>query len=87
MTNKFIENCYPRILSMCSQSEALKSEHQYETIKFDLVSVLQDLYNHANIHLFGSRIIGLAKNDSDLDIFVEIGNFKIFSSKFPSNKI
>ena len=74
MTHKFINNCDRTINFMCNQSQALKDEQQYEKIKLDLKLLLGNYADNAKIHLFGSRIIGLAKDDSDLDIFIEIGN-------------
>lgn len=76
MTHKFINNCDRTIFFMCNKSQALKDELQYEKIKLDLKFLIGRYSDNVKIHLFGSRIIGLAKVDSDLDIFVEIGNFK-----------
>lgn len=54
-------------------SEALQSESMYEKLKVNLQMDLDQHFTNAKIHLFGSRTIGLATKESDLDIFIEIG--------------
>jgi predicted nucleotidyltransferase len=47
----------------------LKTEKNYAEILKSLESKIEN----GKLHLYGSRIIGVGENSSDLDIFVEIG--------------
>lgn len=55
------------------ESEALKSDPRCDDLKLNLQIDLNQHFSNPKIHLYGSRIIGLATKDSDLDIFIEIG--------------
>ena len=59
---------------MFEQGLNLKSKAKYDSIKSNLQSLLNKEFKKPNIHFYGSRIIGVAENNSDLDIFIEIGN-------------
>ena len=43
---------------------------KYEEVKINLQAKL----NFSKVHFFGSRLLGLANGNSDLDLFVETGN-------------
>lgn len=60
---------------ICGDSRRLQSVDRYEGLRVRLQTLLQSKYYNVKVHLYGSRILGLATNESDLDIFVEIGNF------------
>lgn len=72
---QFIQNCHVNIIHQICESEALKDEHQYAEMKSMLLNTLSETYPSVKIHFFGSRIIGLAGKNSNLDIFIEIGKF------------
>lgn len=73
------------IVQQSEISRKLQSEAQYESIRSDLISMAENVFGYdIKVHFYGSRVIGLASNDSDLDIFVEIGNSH--GNSFNSNK-
>ena len=73
-TTKFLNKCGPIIDSMYQQSFNLKNEVLYDLVKLNLRTNLHDHYDNLSVHFYGSRVIGLADDKSDLDIFIEIGN-------------
>lgn len=68
------------------KSVELADLSHYIEIKDNIKKVVGNLFPYSNIeiHFFGSRIIGVGSDDSDLDIFVDIdGKFK---SNFFNNR-
>lgn len=83
-TRKFLKNCETIIDSMYQQSFNLKNEDKYDSVKLNLQTHLKRHYDNFSVHFYGSRVIGLAENNSDLDIFIEIGNLSLIQ-KFCHN--
>lgn len=81
-TNKFLDNCQSTIDFMFNQGLNLKSQEKYDGIKANLQSLLKKPFGNPNVHFYGSRMIGVAENNSDLDIFIEIGNLLLIYSTF-----
>lgn len=71
----FLNRCDSTVKPMFLKSEFLKDEKRYEELKEQLELLLEEHYENVKVHFFGSRIIGLADDESDLDIFIEIGRF------------
>jgi hypothetical protein len=67
-----------KVNALCRESEKLKFEPQYEGLRIGLQNILQLRFKNVRVHLYGSRFIGVATNESDLDIYVEIGVLKSF---------
>lgn len=55
-------------------SDKMKTLTAYEEIGKNIINTIKSTYPDAKVHFFGSRISGLGGMDSDLDIFLEIGN-------------
>lgn len=72
-TRKFLTTVDDTIDKMCIESKEMISSYQNNAIKSNLQSHLMQYFENINVHLYGSRIIGLATKESDLDIFIEIG--------------
>lgn len=50
------------------------NRHEYQKIKKDIDEVFKNsLSKDVHLHVFGSRLMGLACKDSDLDVFVDLG--------------
>jgi predicted nucleotidyltransferase len=45
----------------------------YFEIKANLTTIMNNGGMKTKIHFFGSRVVGLARKDSDLDIYIEYG--------------
>lgn len=67
--------CNSKVNSLFKRSDILSYEEIYDNLKFDLEELLRNYYDNVEVHFFGSRLMGLADDKSNLDIFVEIGNF------------
>jgi predicted nucleotidyltransferase len=75
-TEKFINNKADKLVQEAMvKANALKSDYVYYGMKENLRAVLNKAGMAVNIHFYGSRLIGLASAESDLDIFVEFGEF------------
>lgn len=62
------------VATMCETSKKLTDPAIYEPIRQNLKALaLAQFPNSAEVHFFGSRTMGLAIDESDLDIYVEIG--------------
>lgn len=63
------------IVSLFENSRKLKEITQYQKVKESLTILCESTFGSlpVAVHFFGSRIIGLATDASDLDIFVDIG--------------
>lgn len=70
----------------CAKSMNLQNEHQYEALRTNLEEKISSLHDNVQIHFYGSRIIGLANDESDLDIYVEIGDFFKVKKRLKFNK-
>lgn len=61
------------VIKMCEKSEKLASLWNYEQIRQNLKKLANAQFpNSADVFFFGSRIMGLATDESDLDIYVQI---------------
>lgn len=69
------------------KSMQLTRTSNYKAICDDIEAMVKSLFPYSSIevHYFGSRIIGLASDNSDLDIFVDIDQ-QFYSSYAASNK-
>ena len=74
-TGDFLSSCDTIVNSLCSKGVALMDETEYDGIKMSLEALLRKHYDTVKVYFFGSRFIGLANDNSDLDIFVDIGKF------------
>lgn len=73
----FLANLDAFIAHGFDTSKELQSR-SYQAVKDNIALICQNAFPHSTIHvhLFGSRVIGVATEESDLDIFVDInGNF------------
>ncbi|CRK98425.1 CLUMA_CG011783, isoform A [Clunio marinus] len=69
----FLDNYENIIKSLSENSTKLKDLSQYESVRESLKALVSNiLKTSVEIHFFGSRVIGLATEESDLDIFVEV---------------
>lgn len=73
-TRIFLDTIDTVVDSATAEGESLKNDSKYDALKLNLQMDLDQHFTNAVIHLYGSRVIGLATKESDLDIFVEIGN-------------
>lgn len=76
---QFLKDCDAKISQMCAISRDLTNESLYSMISQSI------MYSHiicctAKFHFFGSRVIGVATRESDLDIFVD--NFRRFHCSY-----
>jgi predicted nucleotidyltransferase len=64
-----------RIVSrLCETSKNLADLSRYEDVRRTIKSITEKAqFGSPKVHLFGSRVIGVGTDASDLDIFVEIG--------------
>lgn len=65
-------------------SSKLKCIPDYETIENDLKSLITPLFPNQNIKVyqFGSRLAGIGTRESDLDLFIDIGDtFNVFQNR------
>lgn len=75
ISRKILEGCDATINNLVKDSEKFQDEDSYDLLESNLLPLLRKKWNNAYIHYFGSRIMGLAVKNSDIDIFVEIGKF------------
>lgn len=62
--------------SASENSKELQDESKYEKLKSSLEKHLRPYFNNLKVHFYGSRIIGVATEQSDLDISIEISELK-----------
>uniref|UniRef100_A0A1A9ZNU8 Poly(A) RNA polymerase mitochondrial-like central palm domain-containing protein n=1 Tax=Glossina pallidipes TaxID=7398 RepID=A0A1A9ZNU8_GLOPL len=65
-------------------ADKLKSIPEYEVIETQLLSLVKPLFPNEplRVYRFGSRLTGIGERDSDVDIFLDIGDtFKIFENR------
>lgn len=62
---------------LCEDNNELLDVSDNVPLKLNLQKLLAPYFNDVKIHFYGSRIVGAYTEDSDLDIFVEIGEKKI----------
>lgn len=81
-TTKFLYQSETIVSKAIENAKLLKDESQYESIRTDLKNRLFAIGMNVNVYFYGSRIIGLANNQSDLDIFIEFGKrFYLLTSR------
>lgn len=69
----FWKSCDESVAKVVTLSENMKSELDgFGDIKQFLAEVAN--VTSANVHFYGSRVIGTANAGSDLDIYVDVGN-------------
>lgn len=76
----FLKQSRDKVARLLETSEGLKDHCNYEGIRQNLKFLANETFGvtSAEVHFFGSRIIGLATRKSDLDIFVDFGgNFNV----------
>ncbi|KAG5674619.1 hypothetical protein PVAND_004573 [Polypedilum vanderplanki] len=74
-TRIFLDNCDVVIDAAYNEGIALKNDSKNESLKNTLEMLLEKFFHiNVKVHFFGSRVIGLASDKSDLDIFIEIDN-------------
>jgi DNA polymerase sigma len=74
-TRIFLDTIDATVIPAIKESEALKSDSKYEALLLNLQMDLNQYFVNAKVHLYGSRVIGLATKESDLDIFIETGDY------------
>ncbi|XP_037899423.1 terminal uridylyltransferase Tailor-like isoform X1 [Glossina fuscipes] len=65
-------------------ADKLKSIPEYDVIETQLLSLVKPLFPNEplRVYRFGSRLTGIGERDSDVDIFLDIGDtFKIFENR------
>ncbi|XP_017083328.2 terminal uridylyltransferase Tailor-like [Drosophila eugracilis] len=83
-------NFWNAILHDVNRSEKLKNNGPlYRKIVTDLIETLRLQFPSESIHVhyFGSRTVGLAGPDSDLDLYVDIGNSSGIYSDNPTKDV
>lgn len=82
-TRVFLDNCGELIEKVYQDGIIMKQKNQYESLLTNLSMCIEQFSNkRIKLHLFGSRIIGLADEQSDLDIFVEHGKINCLINIF-----
>lgn len=83
----FLKDYMEKVHGMRDKSKQLKDTSQYASIGENVKKLIGTAFPHSSIevHFFGSRIIGLGTDESDLDIFVDIDG-KFFSTYTPGNE-
>src|SRR5690349_14749401 len=72
--NSFLCNNDLKVAELVAQSNKLKNASQHEEIRRSIISFMNAAsFAYDDVHFFGSRIIGLATNSSDLDVFIDTG--------------
>ena len=70
-TEKFINQKSEKlVLNATVEAERLRSMFQYDGMKENLRQILNDAGMVTKIHFYGSRVIGLAHSESDMDIYI-----------------
>lgn len=85
---EFHEDSDRIVAKMCENSKKLKDLSQYNAIEQNIKSnVIKKQFGTINVkvHFFGSRIIGTASNESDMDIFIEFED-NFYSSYAPTEQ-
>lgn len=82
-SSEFFRKCDSTVNAMFNKSEELKEETYYDDFKSDFEALLENNFKNVVVHLFGSRLIGLANKNSSLDIFVEIGKLLNLTFEVP----
>lgn len=74
----FMRNFEIEVANSKADSKRLTDLSRYEIVRKNLESIADRTFGSltSKVHFYGSRVIGVASEESDLDIFVEIdGNF------------
>lgn len=82
---EFVRNWDQQSARLTEASKRLKDSYNYESIRRSLENLCRASFGPVAVHFFGSRIIGLATETSDLDIFIDIGE-KFYSSFKPATR-
>ena len=73
-TEKFINQKSQNLVNNAVlEADRLRSSNNYDGMKHNLMSLLSKGGMETKIYLYGSRVIGLAHKESDLDIYIEYG--------------
>lgn len=75
LASNFSKTSDSDVVAMCETSRKLSDTSQYNMVRESLISLGKNRFGKEaiDVYFFGSRIIGLATEASDLDIFVDIG--------------
>lgn len=87
MNSKFNETRAQQFLSgyssiitrMTARSKELKDLSHYEHVRLNVKAIVGRKFGNVDVHLFGSRVMGLATDESDLDIYIDLGG-KFFAT-------
>lgn len=74
-------NFFEYLTGTAATAVVLKQIPAYDAIRNSLTRALKNIYPNMKVHFFGSRINGLGNKDSDLDIFIDIGEYDTLSVK------
>lgn len=70
----FLNDCENFVTRRCKTSVQLSDISLYDNVKDSIKSICENAFEGSTIdvHLFGSRVVGNATEESDLDIFIDI---------------
>ena len=72
----------------CGQTLSDMEGKDYLLVKQDLKKLfLDNFYKNVDVHFFGSRLMGLANEKSDADIFVDVGENSQQISKIKNSNL
>lgn len=75
-TRIFLDSCDVVVNAAYKEGIAFKNDSKNQNLKTTLEMLLEKHFQeNVTVHFFGSRVIGLANDKSDLDIFIETGDF------------
>lgn len=78
MSSRKIEELNELVQSALSEADRLRHSHNFFAMKDSLIRTLRNRGIGVNIHFYGSRFIGLAHKQSDMDIYIEYGKLVIY---------
>jgi DNA polymerase sigma len=78
----FLHRCNSLVASSTRTSKKLADLSQYEKIRDSITCLASRGFGSVDVYFFGSRIIGVASEESDMDIFVDTGGN--FNSSYAS---
>lgn len=78
--DQFLAGSLERVASMTAKSAELKDQRVYYNIRKRLDQMCSKLFNYSStdVHFFGSRIMGIGTDESDLDVYIVLeGSFDL----------
>lgn len=76
----FLLDYKDKVEELTQTSKYLKDLSNYTQIEKSIEKSAASEFGYVDVHFFGSRIIGLATNESDLDIFVDVTGDKFYKT-------